>query len=509
MDDKLLLSKAISLLYYESKLQDPSINSIDTIRTILESIKVPDNGMGINGDREVIRSLKSSLIEMCGYGPCYEYDLETLLAQFRINCGHDDRLYQIIETALKKNYDESQLKRQITLIRRSVDHYFREQQAGLILERANVDYKFNRDKIGDFSEFLLKIVSQIEPLTMQSAVKDPAIVSEVDIGDDSSMKEAFENVVKSNNGECVYKLGWPEMMDMMQGGPRPGETWIFGGLRHEYKTGFSLSVFAQMAMFNEPETFLKDPAKKPLMLRISFEDEVATNLQFLYTYLKYSETREFVDIKTVSAEEMQAYVSKNMRSKGFHVKMMRVDPHSWTVKAIMNKVIELESQGYEVKVLALDYLYKVPTTGCAIGPAGTDVMDALSRIRNFCSAKGIVCLNPHQLSTEATVLLRSGIPDVTFVKELVGKDFFEGSRGLGRIYDGAVLFHKFKHMKDWYFSVQLDKHRFPCIVEDDKRFFLFKFPKGMPIPHNFNGEYSSSRTLPSGASNVNEELYTF
>jgi hypothetical protein len=59
---------------------------------------------------------------------------------------------------------------------------------------------------------------------------------------------------------------------MIQGGFRPGETAVIGALQHKYKTGFTLSIFAQIALFNEPKT--EDKTKKPLLLRISFEDEL-------------------------------------------------------------------------------------------------------------------------------------------------------------------------------------------------------------------------------------------
>lgn len=507
MDDKLILGKAIALLYHEAKLKDLAISSIDTVRTVLQNVKTPENGLGVNGDREIIRGLKATLMEMCSYGSMYDYDRDELLRQIRINCNADERLYQTIEQSLK-DYDESQQKRMITLMRKSIDHYFRDQQIGLALDKAQLDWRFNRDKIGDTTTFLMNLINQLEPLQMQSDFKDPAVVSEVDIGDDKSMTDAFAKVIENNNSDTLIKFAWPEINDMMQGGGRPGETWVLGGLQHNYKTSLSLSLFAQIAICNRP--VLKDPNKKPLILRISFEDEVATNLQFLYTYLKYSETGVYVDINAVSVEEMRDYVKKIMGATGFHVKMMRVDPHGWTVKAILNKVIELESQGYEVKVLALDYLYKVPTTGCAIGPAGTDHMDALSRVRNFCSAKGIFHMNPHQLSTEAKTLLRTaGIAEANFVKEIQGKGYFEGTRGLDRIYDGAILFHKVRHNKKWYFTMQLDKHRFPSIAEDDKRYVIFEFPKGMPIPHNLEGRYTGMKSLPSTASNADESLFAF
>ena len=53
MDDKLILGKAIALLYHEAKLKDLAISSIDTVRTVLQNVKTPENGLGVNGERVI------------------------------------------------------------------------------------------------------------------------------------------------------------------------------------------------------------------------------------------------------------------------------------------------------------------------------------------------------------------------------------------------------------------------------------------------------------------------
>jgi hypothetical protein len=106
----------------------------------------------------------------------------------------------------------------------------------------------------------------------------------------------------------------------------------------------------------------------------------------MYTRLKYNETREMVDIRGVSPEEMAAYVKAEMGKTGFHLKMERYDPTQWTYKSIFNRILELEAQGYVIEVLCLDYLGLIPTVGCSQGPAGTDMRDLMRRVRNFCAS---------------------------------------------------------------------------------------------------------------------------
>lgn len=45
---------------------------------------------------------------------------------------------------------------------------------------------------------------------------------------------------------------------MLQGGFRRGEFWLIPALQHKFKTGFSLSIFSQIALYNKPYLFDKN-----------------------------------------------------------------------------------------------------------------------------------------------------------------------------------------------------------------------------------------------------------
>lgn len=507
MDNKLLLAKSAVLLYRESQLPDGTDSSADLVKTVLESVQVSDIGIGINSDREVIMAVKATILEMCNTPQDEAYSAADLLHRFKLNCGNDDKYYEALKQGIEDEMTEPGMKRSVVSIRRAINNHFKESTLGDVLNKSSQKFKFSRDKIDNVDQFIAEVISQLEPLQMSLGAKDTAIIGEVDIGDDEAMNHVFNNIDKMNKGDRIYKTGWPEVNDMLQGGFRPSEEWVLGGLMHKYKTGFNLSLFAQIALFNKPHTV--DPTKKPLLLRISFEDELVSNLQFLYQYLKHSETGEDVDVKTVSSLEMRTYVKESLEVNGFHVKMLRVDPSLWTYKSLCNKIIQYESEGYAVEVVFVDYLYKLPMTGCSDGGvAGGMILDMFSRVRNFFSAKDILFVTPHQLSTEAQALLRGGMPEENFVKEIASRGYFEASKGLGRIYDGCLLIHLFKHNKKWFFSIQLDKHRFPLVVDDEKKYVIYEMPpRSMPIPHSPN-EYKGFRKLKDAQpSNADADLF--
>lgn len=505
MDHKLLLVKSATLLFRESQLTDKTDNSADLVRTVLENVQVSEIGIGINTDREVIMNLKTTILEMCSNSQDHVYDKMDLLQRLHVNCGNDDKLYETIKQGIDDDIQEASLKRSIVNMRKAINAHFKEQKINDVLTKASSSFKFSREKIKSIDDFIAELISQLEPLAMSIGVKDVSVIDDIDIGSEESLRGAFTNVQKMNSGQRVYKTGWPAINDMTQGGFRPGETWVLGGLQHKYKTGFNLSLFAQIALFNKP--FNVDPNKKPLLLFISCEDSIPNCLQFLYQFLTYSETRDYVDVSKVTIEEMVQCIRSKLQATGFHFKMMHVDPNGWTYKSVCNKVIELEAQGYIVEALDIDYLYKIPKTGCESGALGHDVMNQLSRVRNFCAGKGILFFTPHQLSTAAKILLRGGLPEDQFVKEIAGRGFFEGTSALDRIYDGCLLIHLFKRNKETYFTVQLDKHRLPTVIDDDKKYVVFKFPKGMPIPYSSNGEDETFKKMPTAPSNTSDSLF--
>lgn len=507
MDEKVLIIKCIILLYKEGILNDTT-NSKEIVKRVLENIKQPEVSFGLSGDKEIINNLRNVAFEMANNGE-HEYHREDLLQTLRICTLSNDKLYKVIEDGLTKDDDDKTLKKAVLTTRKVINNYLREVQITDILAKASYAFKFQRDKISNSSEFISDLISQLEPLQVEKAATDAAIIEDIDIGNDESVIKIFDNIKTRMTGSSVYRTGWTDLNDMLQGGFRAGECVVIPALQHKYKTGFTLSLFAQIARFNTPQT--KDLSKKPLLLRISFEDDLDLNLQFLYQYLKYNETKEPVYIDDVSVKDMAAYVKERLQVNGFNIKMLRVDPTQWTYKNLCNKVIELETQGYNIELLMVDYLAMLPTTGCnTSGPTGTDIRDLFRRTRNFCSQRGITFVTPHQTSTEAKNLIRTGVPESEFVKEIAEKGYYSGTKQLDQEVDLELYLHLFKHNRETYISIQRGKHRLPTILPDEMKYFLLKFPRGMPIPEDVNDlDHVALRKVPSRAvTNASEDLFS-
>ena len=275
MDTKLVLVKAITLLYRESLLPDKVENSSDLVRTILQSIKVPAVSLGLNHDREELIALKETALYMCTSPIDTVHDKEETLQRLKVNCMENEKLYESFAQGIEKDMDEGSLKRTVLSIRKYINDTFRENELVKIVNAAHQQINFGKEKITSMRNFVNDLCIKLEPYQIESSRKDPSIVSSVDIGDTSSLTDAFAEVKANTDSTGLLVTGWQGLNNTIQGGFRRGEQVMLPALQHKFKTGFSLTLFKQLATYNTP--VMIDPTKKPLLLRISFEDSLSTN----------------------------------------------------------------------------------------------------------------------------------------------------------------------------------------------------------------------------------------
>lgn len=505
MDDRLVLVKCITLLYRESLITEKTDNSSDLVRTILEEIKLPEYNLSINHDRDLLSSLKDTALYMCSNPIDYVYEKEELLQRLKVNCAADNKLYEAFEQGISKDMDEGSLKRTILNIRKFINDVFRENQIVKIVKDASISINFNREKIKNIRTFVNELCTKLEPYQMEVNLKDPAIVSSVDIGDNESLSAVFDEVKTMADTTGLLLTGWQGLNEMLQGGIRRGEQIVLPALQHKYKTGFTLSLFKQLAIYNKP--MMTNASKKPCLVRISFEDSLAANLQFLYNNLHFNETGTLADIKTVSTAAMADYVKEKLSVNGWTIKMLRVNASEWTYKDLHNYILELEANGYEVHACIVDYLPMLPTTGCEEGPMGHSLRDLYRRTRNFFSARRITLITPHQLSTEAKQLVRDGRQD--FVKLLPGNGYYAGSKQIDQEVDVEIFLHIERHNGKSYLTIQRGKHRALDAIEETVKYMVLSFPSKGPIPDDLGKAPSHARKVGGGAVGSGEETPFF
>lgn len=501
MNNKLLLVKGITLLYRESQLPMPHDNSAALIREMITAIKLPEVSLGVDHERDILDGLRNTAIEMCDAPIDHVHETVELMQRVKVNTGEDTELYEAFRTGIEIEMSDAMLKRNCLSMKRTLANHFKEAKVAEIISKAAYMMKFQKEKVVDMKKFVSEFASQLEPYMVDTATKDPAVISSVMVSDVAGVANIFSSVQDQLSGGSILQTGYQGINRLLDGGFRRGEQWVFGALQHNYKTGFSLTLFKQIALYNKPQP--TDPTKKPCLLRISFEDSLDLNFQFLYSSLRENETGEPADLTGLTPDYLANYVKEALGVNGWEIAMLGINPSLWTYRDICNKILELESEGYEIHLCMLDYLLKVPTTGCDQGPAGHDIRNMYERLRNFMSARQICMITPHQLSTDAKMMIREGKMD--FVKQLVGRGYYAGSKQIDQVVDGEIFFHIESVNGEAYLTVQRGKHRKIKQTPLEHLFCVLPFKKNGGIMDDINGPDTTRKKVGGGPIGSGEE----
>lgn len=480
-----ILIKAVILLFRENEL---AVTTEDSSSELVKAVVATFNTNSKNnqltgGDSSIIDELKYLILDMANNSD--GYDKLSLLQGLEVIFKDRSDLMAVVSKSIDTDITVQSMKRSVLTLRNRLNNYCKETELKSIISKASYDINTGNTGSSSILELASNLATTIEALTFSNNKSiDPGVVNEFDISSEEEVTKLFSKVSGENKDANLLRTAWKDINVMLQGGFRRGACVMINALQHNYKSGFSRSILAQLMRCNVP--VLKDPTKKPLMIYISFEDDAEISIEFFYSYLWYTEHKKLPNMDEITPNEAAAYVRDKLTITGYNIKMLRVNPSEWTYKHIFNKVMQYEAEGYEVHVVLADYLAKLPTTGCIQGAMGTDVRDMFNRVRNYFSARDILFITPHQLSSDAKQLIRNGVSPLNFVKEIAGKGYTEGSKQLDQVVDLELYLHKAKFNGGWALTVQRGKDRRPTIVDDELLYATLPFPPKAPIPENID-----------------------
>lgn len=507
MDNKLALTTAMTLAYRESTTGEEGGVSVEIIRELLDLIKVSEVNVGGSNENNAVANVKATIADMCRQAELSVYEASDLLTRVRINVGDDDKWYTAIEKSINAKLDELAINKSINVLRGKIKAFINQEKVSRILRERAAEWSFKHSNIEDPNKFLQDTVAQLESVMSMAGTRDTAIQDEVNFDAIETLEAVAEKVEKIDEGSMIWKTGWQDFNDMFQGGLREGECIVCGALPHNDKTGTTLTIFKQLSMYNEPR--IRKPGKKPTLVRLTLEDPMTNNINYLYKNIVHNETGDIVETKGVSYREIASTVADAMRQRGFNIRMAYADPSDWSYRSLINYVLKLEAEGCDVQVLMVDYLSMIPTVGCRQGPTGADLQDLFRRVRNFCRSRGILFITPHQLSTQARELTRGIVSDETLLQFITLKGYWQDAKGLDREFDGAFYVHLIKKGDITYKAFQRDKHRWPGILEESKKFFIYQYPGPMPIPDDVGKERMGMRRIGKPVSNAPSDMFNF
>jgi len=506
MENKVLILRALAISYKQQYLGTDNGTFTETVKNALSLVTVNDTGLGIDDEKNKIEGLVQLTEDVLSASEECPFTYDSLINTARVLCGQDDILIDSIEDELRLPEDRTQIKKSILRDAKALNDEYNTSRLVDIVGKASYQLRMKKNEITDLGDFTEELLEELTTIKSVGDEEDPAVVAEVNFSDEEDVTEIFKEILDREEGASIQRFGWKELNTALQGGARRGDFIFINALQHNYKTGTTISMFKHMAMHNVP--VLNDPTKKPLHLRISFEDSILNNMQSLYINIRYNETMEVVDVSKVSPEEMSKYVIEKMTSKGFEIAMMRVNVTDWSYRDIFDTVLRYETEGFELATLILDYLPQVPTKSCnQTGAGGTDLRDLFRKVRAFCSSKDITCITPGQLNPASRTMLTNGVTDREFLETIKGRGMYAGSSQLGQENDIGILIHIVPHGEDNYLHMVVEKHRLPVTISESKKSFFLQMPNnGMPIPDNLDNPNSKIiRKLPPLNYNDNDD----
>lgn len=487
MDVKALLAKCISLLFREGQSGENDLSK-QLVLDVITTLKINSND--ISGTDSTVNELKNVVLNMVSKEHPTPYN--DLIQHIRIACSSDVVLFESIQDNISFQLDEDELKRTILSYRFELNKYLKEKKATMLLDKMTFDLKFNRDKIGDLNQYMSSNLNGIIDLVNYSGEEIPGIICEVDLSDIDAVAEQFELIRKENDGSRTIKMPWQAMNRMTRGGLRLGQLTTVGGLAHNNKTGVSLSMFISGCIFNNPKNLQTDQKKKPLMLLISFEDDMLIVLFNLYILLK--ENLENVKItdedkQRLSSREAAEYVYKKLSDTGYDIRIIRADSSTWSYAEIQSCVLQFESQGYEIHLTLIDYLNLANKNGLTHSRADADIQELFRRTKNFFAAKNIALLTPVQLSPDAMELKRQGNKMLSM--QISDGSYYEGCRGLSREPELELFVDIVKDNGRKYQTFSRGKHRGQNDTPEEHKFFILEFQKIGGLRWDVNGTDTS------------------
>lgn len=518
MDSRLLLVKAITLVYRESTLQSKSDSSTALIRDALAIIesdadKVARNDFTGNDPLVELRATLNKILSHNGDGPL---DKKDLLQRLLVNTDGDDVLY----TALKDGIDGDMSEQEATIYCRNQLNEIREFiDSARALSLIKTAFYGLRASKGDLTagEIISEMLNRLEPYRNigNSKVTRTRGYSEVDIFDENAMTEVFKNVRLTQEGLGGLQTGM-QGLNAMAGPTKKfskGETIFVPGSAFSFKTGTSKAIIRQWAMHNKPE--MKDPNRIPLLVFWSVENETYTTLRDIYRACWYLEKRDELELDTMPNEEvedlyqkqiadvsdaaMSAYVKQQLGRNGYQVKFVRSNPAETDYLEIFNAVDNWKREGYELHGFVLDYMDKLNTRGCSQGVAGADIKDLLSRLRNFFSVEGALFWTPHQFNGEARLRRDNG--EKNWIQKMSGSGtHYARCKDLYQEIDVEVVVNCFTYNTERMLEYYLGKNRNCPSVPEGRKHAIYPLCAFTGLRDDIDREDSKVKKLGGGNS---------
>lgn len=484
---KQLLIRCATLLCLEHKEGVNTVPSKDLVGSILKILPKPEISVDHDHGRKVFIDLRNMVMWLNARSAEDFPGEQEVLQQAQVACQEETYLYEALLNALMKRYaDDKEIIKTIQSYRSTLTGHLNEEQIIAIFREYSHKFLFKRAEVPSVVDEITEMGVRLEPLVkLKDKSKHPSLMDSIGSSNVEEIAKSLADVKVNMSAEGALRTGWKGINEMLGevGAVRRGEFVLIGGLQHNFKSGFLLSLFVHAALFNKP--MMRDPTKRPLLYFMTLENEVRDNLLWIYRYIYENDTGMRVDTAMIDTEEAAIYVTKRMSESGYEFIMDRFDPNDYTSASVIGTLESLQADGYEIHALFMDYFNLLSKAGIEAKVAGDDIRLLARRIYNYTSPRGITFYSPHQLSSDAQQLTRENVED--FVKLVANKGYYDGCRRLGQEPDIEFMIHNAEIQGIKYLTVNRGKHR-NAVTPVEKHYYAMPYREIGTLPWDIDSD---------------------
>lgn len=325
----------------------------------------------------------------------------------------------------------------------------------------------------DIAETLSTLKDQIEEIQNQNASVHEGFGGKVDFTDLESIEKTVEGAKEIFNTDGLLKTGLQGLNKMWGiGGLMRGGSYLYSARTHNYKTGILLDHCEWFCTLNEPHLF--DEKKKPMVLRISFENKPEQDIPIIYKSLWEAEHQKKCDFANVNLREAAQYIKDRYNARGYHFEMVCYDPNNMDVWDLLNVLKGYEAEGYEISAIIVDYMELITKKGDKNKRKDELIVYSYEVLRNYCFPRLITQVHAHQLNTATDDILRE-TGSAGFAKKTAGGGFHMNCRSLETKVDGSCNMHIHRMEDKSFLTFAWAKNRTSSDTSERAKSFAYEF----------------------------------
>lgn len=512
MDTRLILIRAIILLYREGQLGLKSDGSGELVKRVFSSLRAPTARMESDFGKDVITYLRTTVQWMLNAPLGSEFDRNDILERIRVGTNGHEYLYEVVEEGTRDEHDEPDreaIENQCVGIRREFNNFLLQQNVRRVVNEAHSKIAYHSESV-DWNSYVQELREALEPFeSIREDDEDhPAMVAGFKFSEVSKMVDVLNRGKEQVAEGGSIRYGWKGLNRMFGSsyGSRRGEFIITPALQHNFKSGLNMMTMIHHAKYNEPHTLFHDQNLTPTLVRISFENDAELDILTIYKFLYEADHEVKVDIRDTDPTAAAEYIDDRMSKNGWEIILYRFDPSDFGYNDLFQLLTKLRTNNHEIFGLWIDYPGLMSKKNCVTGPAGVEFRDLIRRIRNYTTRHAITVWAPWQLSTEAKMKIREGTSD--FLAEIVGKGYYDSCRTIDQEVDMEIYIHIYKLSEDVsWLGFRRGKHRKFDITPPADMAFYIPFQEIGTLKEDVNlPEDTSRRKLARGVMDVSDEI---